>query len=161
MDQNRPLTGQSAPDFRLPDASGQPVGLKDFLGRWLVLYFYPKDNTPGCTREAIDFTGIAGEFEKAGAAVVGISPDSPGSHDRFASKHNLKVKLLSDDQRSVLSAYGAWGIKKMYGKEHEGVIRSTVLIDPRGTIVRHWPSVKVDGHALDVLAALKDVTSKE
>ena len=160
MNQDRALTGQSAPDFRLPDASGQLVGLRDFLGRWLVLYFYPKDDTPGCTREAIDFTGIAAEFEKAGAAVVGISPDPPKSHDRFASKHDLKVKLLSDDQHSVLSSYGAWGIKKMYGKEHEGVIRSTVLIDPAGTIIRHWPSVKVDGHALDVLAALRDVAKK-
>jgi thioredoxin-dependent peroxiredoxin len=161
MNQDRALTGRSAPDFRLPDASGQPVGLRDFLGRWLVLYFYPKDDTPGCTREAIDFTGIAGEFEKAGAAVVGISPDPPKSHDRFAAKHDLKVKLLSDDQHSVLSSYRAWGIKKMYGQEHEGVIRSTVLIDPSGTIVRHWPSVKVDGHALDVLSALKDVAGKK
>ena len=161
MSQDRTLTGRNAPDFRLPDASGELVNLKDFLGRWLVLYFYPKDDTPGCTREAIDFTGIAGEFEKAGAAVVGVSPDPPPSHDRFASKYDLKVRLLSDDRHSVLSSYGAWGIKKMYGKEQEGVIRSTVLIDPSGTIIRHWPSVKVDGHALDVLAALKDLTKQK
>jgi peroxiredoxin Q/BCP len=160
MPQTTIQPGGSAPAFTLPDAAGNSVSLKDFQGRWLVLYFYPKDDTPGCTREAIDFTGAVRDFDKAGAAVVGVSPDPPKSHDKFACKHNLKILLLSDPQHDVLSAYKAWGTKKMYGKEYEGVIRSTVLIDPAGKIARHWPAAKVDGHAAEVLATLKELSGK-
>ena len=147
--------GDVAPDFVLKDADGNDVKLSDFRGRWVVLYFYPKDNTPGCTKEAVGFTELAGEFERLGAVVIGVSPDPPDRHARFIRKHNLRVRLLSDTEREVLKAYGAWGKKKRFGREYEGVIRSTYLIDPEGRVAYVWPKVKVEGHAQEVLETLK------
>ncbi len=151
--------GDMAPDFVLKNAEGKDVRLSDFRGKWVVLYFYPKDDTPGCTKEAIGFTELAGEFEKLGAVIIGVSPDPPESHVRFMRKYNLNVNLLSDTEKEVLKKYGAWGKKKMYGKEYEGVIRSTYLIDPDGKIVRVWPKVKVEGHAKEVLETLRAIVN--
>lgn len=146
-----------APDFCLPETSGKEVCLKDFRGKWVVLYFYPRDNTSGCTREALDFTSLLKEFENSGAVVIGVSPDSIKSHQRFISKHGLKVTLLSDTEKKVIKMYGAWGKKKRYGKEVEGVIRSTVLIDDKGIVRFIWRNVKVQGHAEDVLRKLREL----
>ncbi len=129
--------------FCLPDNMSKEHCLDDFAGKWIVLYFYPKDNTSGCTKEAIDFTELKGEFEKHGAVIIGISPDSPQSHSKFIEKHNLGILLLSDTEKEVMKKYGAWGLKKNYGKEYEGVIRSTVLINPNGEIEYEWHNVKV------------------
>ncbi|MBI2668876.1 thioredoxin-dependent thiol peroxidase [Candidatus Woesearchaeota archaeon] len=147
--------GQKAPDFTLPNQDGKNVSLKDFLGKLAVLYFYPKDDTPGCTVEAIDFTKKADEFTKLGAVIVGVSPDSPKSHCKFIEKHRLNVQLLSDESKKVLREYGAWGQKKFMGREYLGVIRSTFLIDAKGEIMHSWTNVKVDGHVGEVLKLLK------
>ena len=149
--------GAKAPGFSLADDRGKTWSLEDFQGKWLVLYFYPKDNTSGCTREAEEFTRALGRFKRAGAMVAGVSPDSAASHGRFREKHSLKVILLSDPEKKAVKAYGAWGKKKTAGREYEGVIRSTVLIDPGGKVTRLWPKVKVQGHAEEVLQALKDL----
>lgn len=135
--------GDTAPYFSLPDQDGHMVTLDDVAGKWLVLYFYPKDNTSGCTTEACDFTGALADFQSIGADVIGVSPDSPGSHARFIAKQNLGITLLSDQEKEILRAYGAWGKKKNYGKEYEGVIRTTVLIAPDRTIARLWSNVRV------------------
>ncbi len=147
--------GDKAPAFDLPSDSGKNLKLADFSGRSLVLYFYPKDNTPGCTREAQAFTKLLPAFKKAGADVVGVSKDSVTSHCGFRDKLKLKVPLLSDPDLGVHKAYGAYGEKTMYGKKTMGVIRSTFLIEG-GKIKRAWSSVKVDGHAEAVLEALKE-----
>ncbi|RTZ93219.1 MAG: thioredoxin-dependent thiol peroxidase [Deltaproteobacteria bacterium] len=136
-------TGDKAPDFTLPDQDGNEVSLKDFSGKWVVLYFYPKDNTSGCTKEAIDFTALKGDFGALGAVILGVSPDSPERHRGFIEKHGLGITLLSDTEKSVMKEYGAWGIKKSYGKETEGVIRSTFLISPDGKVEEVWRKVKV------------------
>ncbi len=149
--------GQKAPEFCLPNSDEVEICLKDLRGKWVVLYFYPKDNTPGCTTEALDFTAHLEEFEKLGAIVIGISPDSCASHKRFIEKKELKVTLLCDTEKEVLKAYGAWGKKKMYGKEYEGVIRTTYLIDPEGNVAAVWPKVRVKGHVEAVLAKLKEL----
>lgn len=158
---NQPVSalqrGEPAPSFTLPNAEGVPVSLAELRGQWVVIYFYPRDNTPGCTREACEFTAQAEAFAQRGARVVGISPDSPASHRRFAEKHGLSVTLLSDPDRTVLRQYGAWGIKTLYGKRHEGVIRSTVLVDPQGRVAWHWPKVSPAGHAHEVLAKLAEL----
>ena len=146
-----------APEFCLPDAEGNEHCLSDFRGKWVVLYFYPKDNTSGCTKEAIGFTERKNDFENEGAVIIGISKDSPKSHARFIEKHGLDILLLSDEDHSVIERYGAWGKKKLYGKEHWGTVRSTFLIDPEGKIVREWRKVKVAGHADEVLNALRDL----
>ncbi len=151
--------GDLAPEFCLPDADEKEVCLKDFRGKWVVLYFYPKDNTSGCTREAIDFTEHLEEIEKLGAVVLGVSPDSTKSHVKFREKHNLKVTLLSDPEHKVLEMYGVWQLKKMYGREYYGVVRSTFLIDPDGKIAHIWRKVKVKGHVDDVINRLKELTS--
>lgn len=143
-----------APDFTLLDADNRNVSLSDFRGKHVILYFYPKDNTPGCTTEAIGFTGILPEFQKLDAEILGVSPDSPESHAKFIEKKNLKVKLLSDPALEVLKAYGAWGKKTFRGKEYVGVIRSTFLIDPEGKIVHIWPKVSVKGHPEEVKSTL-------
>ena len=135
--------GQKAPDFKLLDQNDNPVLLKDFSGQWVVLYFYPKDNTSGWTNEAKDFGSKLQEFGKLNAIVLGISPDSTESHRKFIAKHKLGVTLLSDPDKKVLKKYGAWGIKKSYGKESEGVIRSTFLISPEGRLTENWTKVKV------------------
>jgi peroxiredoxin Q/BCP len=147
--------GDRAPNFDLESDAGERVSLKDFAGKALVLYFYPKDDTPGCTREAQAFTALAPRFAKAGAAVVGVSRDTVSAHCKFRDKYKLAVPLLSDPDRKVHEAYGAWGEKTMYGKKVEGAIRCTFLIKD-GKIARVWPSVKVDGHAEKVLEALGD-----
>jgi peroxiredoxin Q/BCP len=147
--------GDKAPDFVLPDDSGGEISLATFAGRKLVLYFYPKDDTSGCTKEAIDFTGLKTEFEKAGAAIVGVSPDSVASHAKFKTKHKLELALASDETKAVLEAYGVWVEKSMYGRKYMGVERTTLLIGPDGKIATAWAKVKVPGHAEAVLAAVK------
>ena len=147
--------GDKAPPFDLPSDSGDNVKLGDYSGKTFVLYFYPKDNTPGCTREAQAFTKLLPKFKKAGVDVLGVSKDSVASHCGFRDKLKLKVPLLSDPDLAVHKAYGAFGEKTMYGKKVQGVIRSTFLID-KGKIKRAWGSVKVDGHAEAVLEALND-----
>ena len=149
--------GQKAPDFCLPNQDEVEICLKDLKGKWVVLYFYPKDNTPGCTTEAKDFTEHLKEFEELDAVVLGVSPQNCESHRKFIQKHDLKVTLLCDTDKEVLKAYGAWGKKKMYGKEYEGVIRTTVLIDPEGKIAYIWPKVRVKGHVEQVKEKLKEL----
>ena len=135
--------GDMAPDFTLPDQNGNSVSLKNFPGKWVVLYFYPKDNTSGCTKEAVDFTALKKDFEALGAEILGVSPDSPERHREFIEKHGLGITLLSDVEKNVMKTYGAWGLKKSYGKETEGVIRSTFLISPNGKVLEAWRKVKV------------------
>ncbi len=147
--------GSKAPAFALPAAGGGKVSLKDFAGKALVLYFYPKADTEGCTREALDFTKMLGSFSKAGAAVLGVSADPVAALDKFAAKHKLKVQLASDESLAMLKAYGAWGEKSMYGRKFMGVFRKTFLIAADGRIAKVWPKVSVPGHAEDVLAAVK------
>ena len=147
--------GSKAPPFDLPRDGGGSVSLSDFKGRKLVLYFYPRADTPGCTRESIEFSKLRGAFAKAGADIVGISADPAKAQEAFKKKHKLTVGLLSDEQHEVLEAYGAWGKKSMYGRTFMGIIRTTVLIGPDGRIARIWPKVRVDGHAEEVLAAAK------
>ena len=147
--------GAHAPDFTLPRNGGGEVTLSALTGKVVILYFYPKDDTSGCTTEAIEFSARGAQFEAANAVVIGISPDSVKSHDKFAAKHALTVMLASDEQKSVLEAYGVWTEKSMYGKKYMGVERTTVLIAPDGTIARIWPKVKVAGHAEAVLEAAK------
>jgi peroxiredoxin Q/BCP len=139
--------GDKAPEFCLQDARNNEVCLTDFRGKWLVLYFYPKDNTTGCTKEAVDFSEHLSKFKKMGAAVIGVSPDSTVSHANFINKNNLKIILLSDPEHKVLNQYGVWQKKKMYGKEYYGVVRTTFVVDPKGNIRQLWEKVKVAGHA--------------
>ena len=146
---------QKAPEFCLPNQDGVEICLRDLKGKWVILYFYPKDNTPGCTTEAKEFSELIDEFEKLGAVVIGVSPDSPKRHCNFIEKHGLKVTLLSDEEKKVLKEYGAWGKKKNYGREYEGVIRSTFIIDPEGNIVKEFRNVRAKGHAAKVLEELK------
>ncbi len=148
---------EKAKNFCLPDKDGKMHCLEDFKGKWVVLYFYPKDNTSGCTREAKDFSQLKEEFEKLGAVIIGISKDSPKSHQKFVEKHSLSILLLSDENHKVIEDYQAWGKKKMYGREYFGVIRSTFLIDPDGNIVKAWRNVKVKDHANEVLKTLKEL----
>ncbi|MFX0075078.1 MAG: thioredoxin-dependent thiol peroxidase [Candidatus Hermodarchaeota archaeon] len=151
--------GDPAPDFCLPDKDNNKVCLKDFIGKYVIVYFYPKDNTPGCTTEAIGFTGILSELQKLNSEVIGISPDSPESHGKFIEKKNLKVTLLSDLDKEVIKSYGKWGKKKFKGKEYMGVTRSTFLIGPDGKFVHIWPKVSVKGHPEEVQQVLKEVKS--
>ena len=152
--------GDSAPEFCLPDQTGEMHCLKNFRGQWVVLYFYPKDNTSGCTLEALDFTAAVSHFEKLDTQIIGISPDSTKSHKNFISKHELKIRLLSDTEHNILEKYGAWQKKKLYGREFMGVIRSTYLINPDGKIVHIWPKVKVKGHVDDVKNKLVELQNK-
>jgi len=147
--------GDKAPDFELLTESGVPVKLSKLKGKPVVVYFYPKDDTAGCTAEAKDFTRLALDFKKAGVEVIGISPDSPESHQKFARKHDLKVRLAADADKAVANAYGVWVEKSMYGRKYMGVERSTFLIDKTGRIARSWHKVKVTGHAEEVLAEAK------
>ena len=149
--------GEKAPDFDLPRDGGGKLSLASFNGKKLVLYFYPKDDTSGCTREAIDFNGLHKAFAKAGATVVGVSPDSCASHAKFKTKHSLEIALLADETKQMLEAYGVWTEKSMYGRKYMGVERTTLLIGPDGRIARIWNKVKVDGHAAEVLEAAKSL----
>ena len=148
-------TGAKAPDFTLPRDGGDMVSLADFAGSPVVLFFYPKASTPGCTTEACDFTARMTDFEAAGAAVLGISKDSVKRQENFAAKQGLTMPLLSDAEGDVCERYGVWGEKKMYGKTHMGIVRTTVLIGADGNVAQVWPKVKVAGHAEEVLAAVK------
>jgi peroxiredoxin Q/BCP len=148
--------GDMAPDFELPAEGAEgTVSLKALKGRKVVLYFYPKDDTSGCTAEAIAFNGLRTEFAKAGATLIGISPDSMKSHAKFRKKHDLDIPLAADEGKTMLEAYGVWREKSMYGRSYMGVERTTMLIDGKGRIARIWRKVKVPGHAEDVLAAAK------
>lgn len=149
--------GKAAPGFRLESTGGGTLSPGDLAGNWVVLFFYVRDNTSGCTNEAVEFSGLRKEFDALGAVVLGVSPDSIESHHKFRQKHGIAVDLLSDPERAMIEAYGAWGTKKLYGKEHLGVIRSSVLIDPSGTVRRMWPKAKSKGHAAEVLAALRSL----
>ncbi|KPA22786.1 putative peroxiredoxin bcp [Shimia sp. SK013] len=146
---------KTAPDFTLPSTHGADVTLSGLRPAPVVLFFYPRDNTSGCTKESIAFSELLPEFEAAGAQVFGISKDSLTSHDKFIAKQNLTVPLLSDEHGTTCEDFGVWAEKKMYGKTFMGIVRSTFLIDGDGNIARHWPKVKVDGHAAEVLEALK------
>lgn len=149
--------GAKAPAFTLRDADAKPVSLADFAGRWVVLYFYPRADTPGCTTEACEFTTAIATFRGMDAAVLGVSPDQPAALAKFRAKYGLAVTLLGDPEKTTLAAYGAWGVKKLYGREVTGVIRSTVLIDPKGRIAHHWKSVKAAGHAGHVQVRLAEL----
>ncbi len=149
--------GQSAPDFELPGDDGETFHLNALKGQTVVLFFYPKDDTSGCTKEAIAFSGLKDEFEAAGAKIAGISPDSIEKHIKFKKKHDLTVLLLSDEEKAVLETYGVWVEKSMYGKKYMGVERTTLLIDAEGGIAKIWRKVKVPGHAEAVLKAVKDL----
>jgi peroxiredoxin Q/BCP len=145
--------GQPVPDFTLPRDGGGMLGPKDFAGRKLVIYFYPRDDTPGCTTEALEFTARRADFEAAGAAVIGISKDSVKSHEKFCRKHSLGIPLLSDETGEVLEAFGVWVEKSRYGRTYMGIDRSTWLVDPRGIVARVWRKVSVPKHVEEVLAA--------
>lgn len=149
--------GMKAPAFSLPADGGGKIALKDFAGRKVVLYFYPKDDTEACTKQAVGFSAAAKTFERAGAAVIGVSKDSVASHDRFKAKHHLKIALGSDEAGKAVEAYGLWVEKSMYGRKFMGVERATFLIDGNGTICRIWRKVKVAGHVDEVLAAVKSL----
>ena len=147
--------GDKAPAFTLPRDGGEIVSLEALKGKPVVLFFYPKDDTSGCTAEAIAFTALKPEFDKLGVAVIGMSPNSVKSHDKFIAKHDLDIPLVADEEMSALEAYGVWVEKSMYGRKYMGVERSTILIGADGTIVELWRKVKVPGHAEEVLAAAK------
>lgn len=147
--------GSNAPDFKLKTDGGGQIGLNDLKGRIVVLYFYPKDDTSGCTKEAIAFTEAAPQFDEIGATIVGVSPDSVAKHDKFKAKHGLAVTLAADEDKQVCEAYGVWVEKSMYGRKYMGVERSTFLIDRSGKIAELWRKVKVPGHAEEVLKAAK------
>ena len=147
--------GDKAPDFELADDAGAKISLASFAGKKLVLYFYPKDDTSGCTKEAIDFNGLRDEFKKSGAAILGVSPDSVASHAKFKTKHKLEIALAADESKAMVENYGVWAEKSMYGRKYMGVERTTFLIGKDGRIVTVWNKVKVPGHAEAVLAEIK------
>jgi len=152
----RLAVGDKGPQFTLLDQDGESVSLGDFVGRRVVVYFYPADDTPGCTKEACQFDAALYRFVGAGVEVLGVSPDGSESHRRFRDRYELKLRLLSDENHSVMEAYGAWGEKTLYGRKSVGVIRSTFLLSHDGTIERAWYNVRADGHAEKVLAAVPD-----
>ncbi|OZB90381.1 thioredoxin-dependent thiol peroxidase [Paenibacillus sp. XY044] len=146
--------GDKVPDFTLPASTGEDITLSSFRGRKVVLYFYPKDNTPACTQEACDFRDALPQIETKGAVVLGISPDELKAHGKFAEKYNLPFPLLSDKDHRVSELYGVWQLKKMYGREFWGVVRSTFLIDEEGRLIKEWRKLRVAGHADDVVSVL-------
>ena len=149
--------GQPAPEFTASNQLGVTLNLRDFQNQWLILYFYPKDNTPGCTTEAIDFTNQLAQFKSLNAQVVGISPDSIDSHAKFMNKHNLEITLLSDPEHQIAEQYGVWQLKKFMGKEYMGIVRSTLIIDPDGKIAYIWSNVRIKNHINNVLVELKQL----
>jgi thioredoxin-dependent peroxiredoxin len=155
-----PQPGDIAPDFSLPRDGGGTLSLSALRGKPVVLYFYPKDDTSGCTQEAIEFSGLKSDFDRIGVTVIGMSPDSVKKHDKFKTKHELSVDLVSDENKDVLQAYGLWVEKSMYGRKYMGVERTTFLIGTDGRIVRVWNKVKVPGHAAEVLKAAEELATK-
>ena len=151
--------GRKAPRFTLKNQRDESVSLTDFSGQWVVLYFYPRDDTPGCTTEACEFTARTAGFRKLDAVILGCSPDTPDRHRFFIKKYTLRVTLLSDPSHAVMQKYGAWGEKKLYGRTTVGVIRSTVLVDPAGIVAYHWRAVKAAGHADKVRERLQELRS--
>jgi len=149
--------GAKAPDFTLPRDGGSSVSLRDFKGKNLVIFFYPKADTSGCTKEAMDFSALRAAFAKAGATVLGVSADPVDAQDAFKAKHDLKVALASDEERKMIEAYGAWGKKSMYGRSYMGILRTTFLIGADGRVAQVWRNVKVPGHAEAVLAAVRQL----
>jgi peroxiredoxin Q/BCP len=149
--------GDKAPSFTLPATGGRTISLEDFRGRKLILYFYPKDDTSGCTMEAQDFQARLKEFHAAGTEVIGVSADSVASHDKFCGKHDLAFPLASDESKSTLETFGVWVEKSMYGRRYMGIERTTILIDQEGRVARIWPKVKVPGHADEVLATARSL----
>ncbi len=147
--------GDSVPEFCLPNQDEEEICFRDIKGRWIVLYFYPKDNTPGCTMEACDFTAALPDFENLDAIVLGVSPDSPKKHRNFIEKKELKITLLSDEEKELCKAFGVWQLKKNYGREYMGVVRSTFIISPEGKIAAMWDKVRVKGHVDEVKEKLK------
>ncbi len=147
--------GTEVPDFCLPNQDEEEICLRDIKGRWIVLYFYPKDNTPGCTTEACDFTDALPDFEGLSAIVLGVSPDSPKKHRNFIEKKELKITLLADEEKELCKTFGVWQLKKNYGREYMGVVRSTFLINPDGKIAAKWEKVRVKGHVDEVKAELE------
>ena len=146
--------GQPAPDFTLPDESGTTHKLSDYQGSPVVLYFYPKDDTPGCTKEACSFRDDYSAYDKAGVVILGVSPDSPESHTKFKNKYDLPFTLLADTEKKVCNLYGVWGTKTSYGRQHDGVFRTTFLIDERGEILKVFKNVKPADHSAEILEAL-------
>lgn len=153
--------GDKAPGFSIKNQDEKQVSLNEFKGKWVVLYFYPKDNTPGCSTEAMEFTAKTGEFNELGGVIMGVSPDSCESHRKFIEKKELNLILLSDMDKDVLDKYGVWQMKKMYGREYQGVVRSTFLINPKGEIAFSWLKVKVKGHVDDVYEKLKELSRNQ
>lgn len=151
--------GDKAPAFSLPNQDNVEISLRDLEGKWIVLYFYPKDSTPGCTTEACDFTAALPQFEDLGAVILGVSPDSTTSHQKFIAKQNLEITLLSDQSTETAQSYGVWQLKKFCGKEYMGIVRSTFLINPEGNIAQIWSNVKVKDHANDVKKALTSLNA--
>jgi thioredoxin-dependent peroxiredoxin len=149
--------GDQAPAFKLPDQDSQNHALSDYKGKWVVLYFYPKDDTPGCTKEACSFRDEKGRLEEMGAVVLGVSADDVKSHGKFHGKFGLNFPLLADPDKTMIMAYGAWGKKSMYGKEYEGIMRYTYLIDPQGKVAHVWPKVNTEVHALEVAEVLGEL----
>jgi peroxiredoxin Q/BCP len=149
--------GQKAPEFCLPNQDSEEICLRDLRGSWVVFYFYPKDNTPGCTTEACEFTEALPDFTASGATILGVSPDSVKRHQNFIAKKELKITLLSDEEKEVLQAYGVWQLKKNYGREYMGVVRTTYLIDPDGNVAHVWPKVRVKGHVEAVKEKLAEL----
>lgn len=149
--------GETAPAFTLPDQEGKNHSLSDYKGKWVVVYFYPKDDTPGCTKEACNFRDEKGRLEDLGAVVLGVSADDVGSHGKFHRKFGLNFPLLADPSKEMILAYGAWGKKQNFGLEYEGILRQTFILDPKGKIAKVWYKVKPDEHALEVAEALEQL----
>lgn len=155
------IEGQAAPDFTLPNQDGESVSLSDYKGKRVIVYFYPRDNTPGCTKQAIGFTELYDQFQAVDTQILGISPDSANSHQKFIGLYDIPYPLLSDPEKTVMSEYGAWGKKMMYGKEVTGTIRSTVWLDETGVVVKHWKKVpKAADHPMKVLEQLTAALKK-
>ena len=149
--------GNKAPDFSIINQNGKTIGLNDLSGKWSIIYFYPRDDTPGCTVEAKEFTELNKKFKENGASIYGVSPDNEAKHCKFIDKYDLKIDLLADVEKNMLSDYGVWQEKSMYGKTYMGVVRTTYLIDPDGNIAEAWTKVKAKGHADAVLKRLIDI----
>jgi thioredoxin-dependent peroxiredoxin len=152
--------GQKAPTIKIKDENGNLVSIKDYLGKYLVLYFYPKDDTPGCTVEACNVRDYLGDIKRAGAMIVGVSKDSQADHQKFIKKFDLNFPLWSDKDRKLIEKFGVWEEKSMYGKKYMGIVRSTFIIDPKGVVVHTWPKVTPKDHGLEILEKLKELMKK-